>query len=99
MTAEAHAPAWGHSDSTTRGFSTVVSPNATRTNLQGQFNALLSQIDQLAKDSSYNGVNLLNGDNLKVTFNENANTVCCTSTPSPGVRPGAAVRRFGLMSL
>ncbi len=31
---------------------------------------MLSQIDQLASDSSYNGVNLLNGDNLKVTFNE-----------------------------
>ena len=31
---------------------------------------MLSQIDQLASNSSYNGVNLLNGDNLKVTFNE-----------------------------
>jgi len=28
-------------------------------------------IDQLAGDTSYNGVYLLNGDNLKVTFNEN----------------------------
>ena len=36
----------------------------------GQYNALLTQIDQLAKDSSYNGINLLYGDNLKVTFNE-----------------------------
>jgi flagellin len=50
---------------------TVLAPSATRTNLQSQYNALLSQIDQLAKDSSYNGVNLLYGDNLKVTFNEN----------------------------
>jgi flagellin-like hook-associated protein FlgL len=49
---------------------TVVTPNSTRTNLQSQYNALLTQIDQLAGDSSYNGVNLLNGDNLKVTFNE-----------------------------
>jgi flagellin len=49
---------------------TVVTPNATRTSVQSQFNALLTQIDQLAKDSSYNGVNLLFGDNLKVTFNE-----------------------------
>jgi len=42
----------------------------TRSTLQSNYNALLAQIDQLAGDSSYNGVNLLNGDNLKVTFNE-----------------------------
>ena len=30
----------------------------------------MTQIDQLAGDASYNGVNLLNGDNLKVLFNE-----------------------------
>jgi flagellin-like hook-associated protein FlgL len=50
---------------------TVVTPSTTRANLQAQYNGLLAQIDQLAKDSSYNGVNLLFGDNLKVTFNEN----------------------------
>jgi len=50
---------------------TVVTPSITRANLQAQYNGLLAQIDQLAKDSSYNGVNLLFGDNLKVTFNEN----------------------------
>src|SRR6185312_3260421 len=44
--------------------------STTRTTLQGNYNALLTQIDQLAGDSSYNGVNLLNGDNLKVLFNE-----------------------------
>ena len=35
-----------------------------------QYNAILSQIDQLASDSSYKGVNLLKGDDLKVVFNE-----------------------------
>ena len=44
--------------------------STTRTTLQSNFNALLTQIDQLAGDASYNGVNLLNGDNLKVLFNE-----------------------------
>ena len=44
--------------------------STTRATLQSNYNALLSQIDQLAGDSAYNGVNLLNGDNLKVTFNE-----------------------------
>ena len=36
-----------------------------------QLQRLLTQIDQLAGNSSYNGVNLLNGDNLTVNFNEN----------------------------
>jgi hypothetical protein len=49
---------------------TLGTPNATRSTLQTQFNDLLTQIDGLAKDSSYNGVNLLSKDNLKVTFNE-----------------------------
>jgi flagellin len=49
---------------------TVVTANSTRSNLQTQYNNLLTQIDQLASDSSYNGVNLLKGDSLKVTFNE-----------------------------
>lgn len=35
-----------------------------------QFNALLSQMDQLVQDSSYKGINLLNGDSLMVNFNE-----------------------------
>jgi len=45
--------------------------NATRTSLATQYNNLLTQIDQLAGDSGYNGINLLNGDALKVVFNEN----------------------------
>ena len=49
----------------------MVSANSTRSTLQGNFNSLLTQIDQLAGDSSYNGVNLLTGDNLTVNFNEN----------------------------
>ncbi len=55
---------------TTAPTSQVATSNSTRTSLQDQYNNLLTQIDQLAGDSSYNGVNLLNGDNLKVTFNE-----------------------------
>jgi flagellin len=62
--------ALGVAAGTTTPASQVTTPNATRSNLQSQFNNLLTQIDQLAGDASYNGVNLLNGDNLKVTFNE-----------------------------
>ena len=35
-----------------------------------QFNAILDQIDELVQDTSYKGINLLNGDNLLVNFNE-----------------------------
>ncbi|MDP1627098.1 flagellin [Parvibaculum sp.] len=34
------------------------------------FNGLRDQIDQLANDASFNGINLLKGDTLKVNFNE-----------------------------
>jgi flagellin len=50
--------------------SAVSGTSTTRTTLQSNYNALLTQIDQLAGDSSYNGVNLLNGNNLQVLFNE-----------------------------
>ncbi len=46
--------------------------NTDRTAFAAQFNELRSQIDQLANDASYNGINLLDGDNLTVTFNEDA---------------------------
>jgi hypothetical protein len=41
-----------------------------RNNFVTQYNSLLSQIDSLAQDSSFNGVNLLNGDDLTITMNE-----------------------------
>jgi flagellin-like hook-associated protein FlgL len=53
-----------------QGVASTSAPNATRASLQSDFNNVLSQIDALAKDTSYNGINLLNGDNLKVVFNE-----------------------------
>jgi flagellin-like hook-associated protein FlgL len=49
---------------------TTGSVNTTRSSLATQYDAIRVQIDQLAADSGYNGVNLLNGDNLKVVFNE-----------------------------
>jgi flagellin-like hook-associated protein FlgL len=51
-------------------FTGTSTANTSRTTLTSNFNSLLTQIDQLAGDSSYNGVNLLNGNNLKVVFNE-----------------------------
>lgn len=44
--------------------------NSTRTTSMKQYNEILDQIDQLAKDSGYKGVNLLQDNDLKVVFNE-----------------------------
>ena len=43
---------------------------AIRSNLVGQYNNIIAQITTTAQDASFNGINLLNGDNLKLTFNE-----------------------------
>ncbi|WOH51152.1 DUF1522 domain-containing protein [Bradyrhizobium sp. sBnM-33] len=42
----------------------------TRATLVNQFNGILAQITTTAQDASFNGVNLLSGDQLKLTFNE-----------------------------
>jgi flagellin-like hook-associated protein FlgL len=44
--------------------------NVTRSNIAAQFSELRRQIDQLARDSGFNGVNLLNADTLQAMFNE-----------------------------
>src|SRR6185437_5265783 len=43
---------------------------ATRAGLVAQYNNVLTQINTTAQDASFNGINLLNGDTLKLTFNE-----------------------------
>jgi flagellin len=50
----------------------IADPNsqATRQGLVTQYNQVLQQIATTAKDASFNGVNLLNGDTLKLVFNE-----------------------------
>ena len=42
----------------------------TRSNLVDQYNNILDQIKTTAQDASFNGIDLLNGDQLKLTFNE-----------------------------
>lgn len=42
----------------------------SRAKAAAQFNSILSQIDKVAKDASYKGVNLLQENDLKVVFNE-----------------------------
>ncbi|MES2195848.1 MAG: flagellin [Pseudomonadota bacterium] len=54
------------------GSTPVVDANASaaRDNLVNQYNNILNQITTTAQDASFNGVNLLTGDTLKLTFNE-----------------------------
>jgi flagellin len=48
----------------------TIAGNSVRGSLITQFNQLKSQIDSIAADASYNGINLLQGDVLKLVFNE-----------------------------
>jgi flagellin len=43
---------------------------ATRAGLITQYNNVLAQINTTSQDSSFNGINLLNGDTLNLTFDE-----------------------------
>jgi len=54
---------------------------ATRSSLVSQYNQILTQITTTAQDASFNGINLLNGDSLKLVFDETGKS---TST-IPGV--------------
>jgi flagellin len=65
------------SSSTASGtFGTAVAPTtdavsqSARSNLVSQFNQIIGQITTTAQDASFNGINLLNGDTLKLVFDE-----------------------------
>ena len=57
-------------------FGTAVAPvanavsQATRSSLVTQYNQIITQITTTAQDASFNGINLLNGDSLKMVFDE-----------------------------
>ncbi|MGN6411996.1 MAG: flagellin N-terminal helical domain-containing protein [Nitrobacter sp.] len=48
---------------------------ASRAGLVNQYNNIIQQINTTAQDSSFNGINLLNGDTLKLIFNETGKSV------------------------
>ncbi|MCW2308313.1 flagellin N-terminal helical domain-containing protein [Rhodobium gokarnense] len=48
----------------------TIGGNEVRSDLATQFNDLRDQLDKLSDDSSFNGINLLQGDLLTMTFNE-----------------------------
>ncbi|OAM78756.1 flagellin [Devosia elaeis] len=48
----------------------TIDGNSVRAGLADQYNELRDQLDKLADDASFNGINLLRGDKLTITFNE-----------------------------
>jgi flagellin len=73
-----------------------------RSTLAVQFNSLLAQVDNIANDSTFNGINLLKAapDNLDVVFNEsNTSNLTITgldaTTASTGINLGVAANNFG----
>ena len=69
------------------------SDTTTRSQLASSFDDLRSQIDDLIKDTSYRGTNLLSGDDLEVKFNEdgtNAITVSGVTYNASGLSVSAA---------
>ncbi len=54
----------------TTGITSSGVTSAVRSNLIQQYNDLRTQIDELAKDAGFNGVNLLAGDKVSIQFNE-----------------------------
>jgi flagellin len=57
-------------DRTGAGLTSSGITSAVRSNLIDQYNDIRDKIDDLAKDSSFNGINLLKGDRLSIQFNE-----------------------------
>jgi flagellin-like hook-associated protein FlgL len=69
------------------GGAAQVAGNDVRVNLVSQFNELRDQLDKLSDDSSYMGVNLLQGDLLKVLFNELATSTLNIQSRDPNGNP------------
>jgi flagellin len=61
--------AMGAVDGTTADAADILG-NSVRVGLSQQFNELRDQLDKIADDASFNGINLLRGDKLSITFNE-----------------------------
>ena len=76
LTTSGNATTSGLSNNTDSGSaaSTTTSVNPKRDEFVSTYNSLLTQIDDLAKDAGFNGVNLLSGDDLSVLFNEDGSS-------------------------
>lgn len=62
----------------------TIDGNAVRASLADQYNDLKNQLDRLSDDASFNGINLLRGDNLRISFNESGNSFIDIQTSDKG---------------
>ena len=92
LTTDTALAALGITEGTVAGTS-----SSERATLATEYDSLRTQINQLAADAGFNGINLLNGDDLKVTFNEDATsslTVTGVTFDSAGLSISAAASTF-----
>jgi flagellin len=82
--------AGGAIDGTATGNSTILG-NSVRAGLTSQFNELRDQLDKLSDDASFNGINLLRGDKLTITFNETGTSAIDIQTEN-----GETINAFNL---
>ncbi|PLX45151.1 MAG: hypothetical protein C0605_01340 [Hyphomicrobiales bacterium] len=76
---------------------TTGSSNTTRSNLASEYDSIRDQIDQLASDATFNGINLLQSDALQVIFNEDSTSSLSISGvdfDAAGLSVSAAVANF-----
>ena len=74
------------------------SVTSVRASLATQYSDILTQIDQLAGDSGYNGTNLLNGNSLTLTLNETGTssaTIAGVTDTSSGLAIAGRAERLG----
>jgi flagellin len=88
----------GEIDGSTGASSTkTIGGNEVRKNLVKQYNDLRDQLDKLADDASFNGINLLRGDKLKLTFNETGtSTIDIQAKNSAGVATSVNSTTLGI---
>jgi flagellin len=65
--------------------------NIARANLATQFDDVLTRIDQVAADASFNGVNFLTGSSSRINFNENGtSSLVINGSPATSAALGVA---------
>ncbi|MBP0649521.1 hypothetical protein J8J40_20980 [Mycobacterium tuberculosis] len=80
----------------TTGSATSIEGNATRANLVKQFNELRDQLDKISDDSGFNGINLLQGDQLTLTFNESGTSTLDIQRKNAAGTAGEAINSKNL---
>jgi flagellin-like hook-associated protein FlgL len=74
-----------------RALSTETSSNSDREALLSQFNDLMTQIDEMAQDATYDGINLLNQGDLTVEFGEKIGSSSLTLNGFNGSTNGTVI--------